>query len=67
MNDTRFTVEFRGDAPTDLKVGQELELHGLVTVQRIGADLIDVSSPGKTSYLPGEITVELYSNLLMAV
>jgi hypothetical protein len=64
MNGTRFIVEFRGNPPADAKVGDELEIHGTVTIKRIGADLIDVSGPGKTTYLPGEIAIELYSNHL---
>jgi hypothetical protein len=64
---TRFTVEFRGTPPANAKVGDRLEINGTVTIQRIGAELIDVShlgAEGWKSYLPGEIAIDLVSNHL---
>ncbi len=62
VNGSAFTVSFRGVPPAGLKVGDELQIRGLVTVRSIGAELIDVSSGIDKRYLPGEITIDLYSN-----
>lgn len=63
MSQARFTVEFLGDAPLNLQPGDELKINGVVTVHGISAPLVDVSDfLHRTIYVPGETTVELYSN-----
>lgn len=64
MADVAFRVEFRGDAPEPIKVGDRLKIGGYVTVRAIEADAIDIRSYGDTGaeYAMGEVTVSLLSN-----
>lgn len=63
---SRFTVEFMGEAPDGIKVGDELLLSGIVTVRQMTADLVDITGyatdPAKTEVLICEVSFDLFSN-----
>lgn len=64
-----FRVDFMGEAPEGLRVGDELTIQGRVTVRAITADLVDISgiaSDGIDCVL-GSTTVDLFANRLQVV
>lgn len=59
----RFSVTFRGAAPEQLKVGDELRVSGIATVRAIKGDLVDITSLGcDTKFVLGDVSVDLFSN-----
>ena len=55
-----FTV--LGDVPDNVKVGDELQIAGRVTIHTIHSDLVDVSSIEGRAYLPSTHEVGVYAN-----
>jgi hypothetical protein len=58
-----FRVEFRGEAPDTLKVGDRLKLAGEVFVKSIDADAIEITGYGDPGmeYALGDLTISLLS------
>jgi hypothetical protein len=63
--DADLNVNFYGRIPDNLKVGDKLQIAGVVTVKRIGADLVDITALGTDpDFALGGISVDLVANRL---
>ncbi len=61
--EARFTVEFRGTVPGEVRVGDTLGISGRVTVHKIEGELVDITAIGARNEVAlGELTVGLYAN-----
>lgn len=58
----KITLTLIGDIPDKPQIGDELQITGTITIHSITADLVDVSSGRKRSYLPGAPDIEAYAN-----
>jgi hypothetical protein len=68
MEEIKYTCEFYGSTPGDVKVGDKLVISGLATVQSIAGDLINITALGSSTEVTlGGITINLFSNNLVAM
>ncbi len=58
----RFAVEFRTDAPDDIRVGDTLNVEGWATIRAITGDLVDITKLGSDpEFVLGEVEIALVS------